>query len=47
MTLTPHPVKDELIMFGGEYFDGQKVRFRFNSLVRLCSEKVDVQCSLR
>ncbi len=27
MTLTPHPDKDELIMFGGEYFNGRKVRY--------------------
>ena len=25
MTLTAHPEKDELIMFGGEYFNGKKV----------------------
>jgi len=25
MTLTPHPDRDELIMFGGEYFTGNKV----------------------
>lgn len=25
MTLTPHPDKDELILFGGEYFTGNKV----------------------
>lgn len=24
-TLVPHPDKDELIFFGGEYFDGNKV----------------------
>lgn len=23
-SLTPHPLKDELIMFGGEFYDGQK-----------------------
>ena len=27
MTLTPHPDKDELIMFGGEYFTGNQVLF--------------------
>jgi len=25
MSLTPHPDKDELIMFGGEYLDRNKV----------------------
>ena len=25
MSLTAHPDKDELIMFGGEYFTGTKV----------------------
>ena len=25
MTLTAHPDKDELIMFGGEYYTGHKV----------------------
>ena len=24
-TLSAHPFKDELIMFGGEFYDGQKV----------------------
>jgi len=27
MTLTAHPDKDVLIMFGGEYFDGGRVCF--------------------
>lgn len=26
MTLTPHPDKDELIMFGGEFLTGSKVK---------------------
>jgi len=26
MTLTAHPEKDILMMFGGEYFDGSRVR---------------------
>ncbi|XP_063594904.1 kelch domain-containing protein 4-like [Penaeus indicus] len=30
-TLTPHPDKDQLIMFGGEYFNGNKT-FMFNDL---------------
>lgn len=25
-SFTAHPTKDELILFGGEYFNGQKVR---------------------
>lgn len=29
-TLTPHPTNNELILFGGEYHDGQKV-FSFSS----------------
>ncbi|KAG8562524.1 hypothetical protein GDO81_015710 [Engystomops pustulosus] len=30
-SLTPHPEKDELILFGGEYFNGQKT-FLYNEL---------------
>lgn len=26
-SLTAHPEKDELILFGGEYFNGQKVTY--------------------
>lgn len=26
-SIAPHPFKDELILFGGEFFNGQKVRF--------------------
>ena len=32
MTLSPHPDKDELIMFGGEYFTGNKVSFELISV---------------
>ncbi|XP_018416056.1 PREDICTED: kelch domain-containing protein 4 [Nanorana parkeri] len=28
-SLTSHPDKDELILFGGEYFNGQKVQYSF------------------
>lgn len=27
-SFTAHPVKDDLILFGGEYFNGQKVKHR-------------------
>ncbi len=33
MTLTAHPDKDELMLFGGEHFDGNKVGF-----LVLCSQ---------
>lgn len=32
MTLTPHPDKDELMMFGGEYFTGNKM-YMYNDLL--------------
>src|SRR5689334_13858736 len=30
-TLTPHPTKDELILFGGQYYDGRRLSC-FNDL---------------
>uniref|UniRef100_A0A673UYE3 Uncharacterized protein n=1 Tax=Suricata suricatta TaxID=37032 RepID=A0A673UYE3_SURSU len=30
-SLSAHPDKDELILFGGEYFNGQKVKYIFFS----------------
>ncbi|PNJ12600.1 KLHDC4 isoform 11 [Pongo abelii] len=35
-SLSVHPEKDELILFGGEYFNGQKT-FLYNELYALCS----------
>lgn len=33
-SLTPHPTNNELIMFGGEYHDGQKVFYHMIFLVQ-------------
>jgi len=35
MTLTAHPEKDVLMMFGGEYFDGGRVRLSFRNIIVL------------
>lgn len=32
-SLTPHPTNNELIMFGGEYHDGQKVYLYLNIII--------------
>lgn len=32
-SLSAHPEKDELILFGGEYFNGQKVKYIFFSFL--------------
>jgi len=48
MTLTPHPEKDVLMMFGGEYFDGSKVNFVVQILqpIFFCSVVVLVNWSV-
>ena len=40
MTLSVHPDKDELIMFGGEHFDGKKVKFKISPTISLFYMKV-------
>jgi len=36
MTLTAHPERDVLMMFGGEYFDGSRVCFKSHNIVLDC-----------
>ncbi|KAM4722605.1 kelch domain-containing protein 4 [Rhinophrynus dorsalis] len=43
-SLTPHPEKDELILFGGEYFNGQKT-FLYNELY-IYNIKKNLWCKL-
>lgn len=55
-TLTPHPDKDQLILFGGEYFNGSKVclyedfmhiyMYVFLSVFVLCGFMYTLICSL-
>ncbi len=37
MTLVPHPDKDELILFGGEHFTGNKVKINVASATQQCN----------
>jgi len=38
MTLTAHPDKDVLMMFGGEYFDGSRVCLGFTDFSELSDD---------
>jgi len=42
MTLTAHPDKEVLMMFGGEYFDGSRVCLSFTCVLHCTTTVLDL-----